>query len=365
MAELRDILKTAVDSDASDVHLKLGQVPVYRIHGKLVDSEYETLDAATLEGMALTIMPSHAATAFEINHEADFSYHEKGVGRFRTNLFLAQGAPAVAMRYVKTGVPSFEELRLPVQLKDMARVERGIILVCGTTGSGKSTTLAAIIGEINRTQRRRIITIEDPIEYLFEDDRSVITQREVGIDTLSFQEAMIHLMRQDPDVVLIGEMRDQASIRTALLAAQTGHVVLSSMHATNSSIAIPRLLDMFPADEHDAMRMSLAETQHAVICQRMLTDVHGGFVPACEVMINTPTVHKLMERDRLDVLSAAIETGKEDGMQTFNQAIYQLIRDGLVSETEGMRYATNPEALKMNLKGIFLDEGSRILSDLL
>ncbi|MBT7700938.1 MAG: PilT/PilU family type 4a pilus ATPase, partial [Verrucomicrobia bacterium] len=332
MTLLQQILRAAVDNGASDVHLKPDQVPVFRIHGELTDADTTPLTGDQIAQMGDHILPPHAAQAFEINHEADFSYDDPDIGRFRVNYFMAQGRPCVVMRHVKTEVPDFESLRLPENLKDLADVHRGIILVCGTTGSGKSTTLAALVDEINRRHRHRIITIEDPIEYLFTDKQSMITQREVGIDTMSYQEALVHLMRQDPDVVLIGEMRDQASIRTALLAAQTGHLVLSSLHATTSSMAIPRMLDMFSPDEREQVRHSIALSQQAVVTQRMLRDVKNEYIPAVEIMINTPTVRKLIETDRLDVLEAAIETGAEDGMQTFNPSIYEMIKSGLVTE---------------------------------
>ena len=364
MTLLQQILRAAVDNGASDVHLKPDQVPVFRIHGALTDADTTPLTGEQIAEIGDRILPPHAAQAFEINHEADFSYADPGIGRFRVNYFMAQGRPCVVMRHVKDEVPDFESLRLPEKLKGLADIHRGIILVCGTTGSGKSTTLAALIDEINRRHRHRIITIEDPIEYLFTDKQSMITQREVGIDTMSYQEALVHLMRQDPDVVLIGEMRDQSSIRTALLAAQTGHLVLSSLHATTSSMAIPRMLDMFPPDERQQVRHSIALSQQAIVTQRMLRDVKNEYIPAVEIMINTPTVRKLIETDRLDVLEAAIETGAEDGMQTFNHSIYEMIKSGLVTEEQGMQFATNPESLKMNLKGIFLDESKRILEGL-
>ncbi len=364
MTLLQQILKAAVDNGASDIHLKPNQVPVFRIHGVLTNADDTPLLPQDIAEMGNQVIPDHARQAFEVNHEADFSHDEPGVGRFRVNYFMAQGRECIVLRHVKTEVPDFDTLRLPDALKDLAAIHRGIILLCGTTGSGKSTTLAAIIDEINRRYRRRIITIEDTIEYLFTDRKSIITQREVGIDTMSYQEALVHLMRQDPDVVLIGEMRDQESIRVALLAAQTGHLVLSSLHATSSSMAIPRILDMFPPSEREQIRHALAMTMEAVVTQRMLRDVENRFVPAVEIMINSPTVRKLIETNRLDVLSAAIETGGEDGMQTFNQSIYDMIKGGIVTEEQGMQFAGNPEALKMNLKGIFLDEGKRILGSM-
>jgi len=362
MSMLKDLLKQAVDKGASDVHIKPDQQPFLRISGNLAPSDFDALSPENIFDIVQNILPAHLHAKFNEEHEADFSLAEPDIGRFRVNIYLSQGVPVVAMRYVKSIVPSFEELRLPPQLAKLALVHRGIILLSGTTGSGKSTTLAAILSEINRTQRRRIITVEDPVEYLLEDDQSVITQREVGLDTLSYTNALKHLMRQDPDVILIGEMRDQTSIRTALLAAETGHMVMSTLHAGTAALAIPRMLDVFPAQDQHQIRMGLAGNMHAIVCQRLIPDVKGAAVPAVEIMINTPTVRKLLEKNQLDVLSAAIEKGGDDDMQTFNQSVYNLIQKDLITVEEGMRFATNPEALRMNLQGIFLDEGKGILA---
>ncbi len=362
MSVIHELLMKAVELDASDVHLKANQVPFFRIHGILQESGFGKLSDENLIHIVDDIVPQHISESFKRTHEADFSHYEEGAGRFRVDVYMSQNIPTVAMRYVKTAIPTFEQLRLPLHLKNMAQIERGIILLAGTTGSGKSTTLAALLGEINRISRRRIITIEDPIEYMFLDDQSVITQREVGLDTLSFSNALKHLMRQDPDVILIGEMRDDTTIRTALLAAETGHLVLSTLHAGTADLAIPRMLDVFPAEEQDQIRLGLAANMRAIICQRLMTDSQGGAIPAVEIMINTSTVRKLLEKNMISTLSAAIETGAGDGMQTFNQSVYQLIKNGTITEKEGMRFATNPESLKMNLQGIFLDEGKRILA---
>lgn len=361
MSILRDLLKNAVELGASDIHIKTNRPAFFRINGTLRECEFEALDEAGMHELIGDIIPLHLTDSYAREHETDFSHYEEGAGRFRVNVFNAQGMPTIAMRHVKDRIPTFSTLRLPAQLSNMASVHRGIILLAGTTGSGKSTTLAAIIGEINRTQQRRIITVEDPIEYVFEDDQSVITQREVGIDTLSFENSLKHMMRQDPDVILIGEMRDTTSIRTAFLAAETGHLVLSTIHAGTADLAVPRMIDVFPSHEQTNVRMAIAANLHSIICQRLVPDVDGGVIPAVEILINTSTVRKLLEQGRLDTLSAAIQTGKEDGMQSFNQSIYEHIKEGLITETEGMRAATNPESLKMNLQGIFLDEGSRIL----
>ena len=362
MSQIKELLAKAVESNASDVHIKPGQVPYFRVSSRLYESGFGAMDTPTVETVIADLIPPHLARSFENEHEADFSHMEDGAGRFRVNIFLSQGLPTISLRHVKSEIPTFEELRLPLQLGKLCRIQRGILLLTGTTGCGKSTTLAAIIGEINRTQKRRIITIEDPVEYVFHDEQSIISQREVGLDTLSYQNALKHVLRQDPEIILIGEMRDRTSIRTALLAAETGHLVMSTLHAGTANMAVPRILDMFPADEHAQIRLALAGNLEAVVCQRLMQDVNGRALPAVEIMMNTPTVRKLLEKNQLDILAAAIETGQDDGMQTFNQSIYEFIKQGLVTEDEGMLHATNPQSLRMNLQGIFLDEGRRILA---
>jgi twitching motility protein PilT len=362
MSVLRELLNEAITVNASDVHIKPEAQPIFRIAGDLQSSESPELTEEDVNTIIKDILPQHIKRRFDIEHEADFSLQEPDIGRFRVNIFVCHGMPTLALRHVKTKIPNFEELNLPPQLRDLAHIPRGIILAAGTTGSGKSTTLAAVINEINQTMCRRIITIEDPIEYMFIDGRSVISQREVGLDTMSFHAALKHILRQDPDVILIGEMRDSESFMAALSAAETGHMVFSTVHTGSAGQSINRILDFFPSQERDQMRMSLASNMQAVVCQRLIAATTGGVVPAVEILRNTPTVRKLIEKNKLEKLDAAIETGGEDGMQTFNQAIYHLITSGQITEEEGMRHATNPEALKMNLKGIFLDESSRILS---
>lgn len=308
------------------------------------------------------ITPPRLKTCREQEHEIDFSYFVPGTGRFRTNLFQQRGHWCLAMRYVKSVVPSFGELGLLEQIRHIAESPRGIVLVAGTTGSGKSTTLAAMIEHINAKFRKHIITLEDPIEYVFEDNQCVIEQREVGLDTLSFNQALKHVLRQDPDIIMIGEMRDSTSFTAAMSAADTGHLVLSTLHTTNAAQAISRILDFFKVEEREQYRRQLAETLRAVICQRMVSTITNGMTPAIEILINTTTVKKLIEEDRLEKLPAAIETGTEDGMMNFNQALYNLVQEGKVSKEEALKKATNPQALEMNFNGIFLTEGHRILS---
>jgi twitching motility protein PilT len=356
------ILGLAVEAGSSDIHVKIGVPVVFRINRNLVSIECPVPSAEWMDHVADSIVPKHAKRRFEEEREADFSYYLPGVGRFRTNLYQQRGELCLAMRYVKTQVPAFEELGLLPILRKFAESPRGIVLLAGTTGSGKSTTLAAMLEHINAHQRRHIITMEDPIEYVFEDNQCIIEQREVGLDTQSFHTALRNVLRQDPDVIMIGEMRDATSLGAAMSASDTGHLVFSTVHTTNSAQSIIRILDFFKAEDREQVRRQLAGTLLAVITQRMVQTVESKVTVALEILINSPIVRKLIEENRLDKLSAAIETGTEDGMQTFNQALYNLAMEGKITKEEALGKATNPQALEMNFKGIFLDEGRRILS---
>lgn len=355
------ICKLAVDGGASDIHIKVGTPVIFRISRQLIAIECPVPTEEWMNNVVQNIVPPHMKKRLEEEREADFSYFEQGMGRFRTNLFQQRGTFALAMRHVKSTVPTFDQLGLISTLKKIAEAPRGIVLVAGTTGSGKSTTLAAMIEHVNTNFKKHIVTMEDPIEFIFEDNQSVIEQREIGLDTQSFKHALKHVLRQDPDIIMVGEMRDSTSFSAAISAADTGHLVLSTLHTTNSAQSVGRILDFFQADEREQIRRQLATTLRAVICQRMAVTVDGGMTPAVEILINTPTVRKLIEEGRLDKLGAAIETGTDDGMQNFNQALFQLVKDGKVSEKEALAKASNPQALEMNFKGIFLSEGKRIL----
>ena len=355
------ILKTAVEGGASDIHVKIGTPVIFRINRQLIAIECPFPTQEWMNKIVAEITPPHLKQKLDEEREVDFSYFFPGVGRFRTNLFQQRGQWCLAMRFVKSHVPSFEELGLLPQLKKIAESPRGIVLVAGSTGSGKSTTLAAMMEHINANFKKHIITLEDPIEFVFEDNQSVIEQREVGLDTLSFHHALKHVLRQDPDIIMLGEMRDGLSFNAAMSAADTGHLVLSTLHTTNAAMAITRVLDFFKADEREQVRRQLAGCLQAVICQRMVGTVSGGMTPALEIMINTATVKKMIEENRLDKLPSAIETAMDEGMQNFNQALFQLVKDGKVSQKEALAKATSAQALEMNFKGIFLDEGRRIL----
>jgi twitching motility protein PilT len=355
------ILTAATQGGASDIHIKIGTPVIFRISRQLVPIDCPYPTAEWMNTVVEHIVPKHAQKKLETDREVDFSYNMPGIGRFRTNVFQQRGEFALAMRYVKTQVATFDELGLLPVLKKIAEAPRGIVLVAGTTGSGKSTTLAAMLEHVNSNFRKHIVTMEDPIEYVFEDNQSVIEQREVGLDTQSFQHGLKHVLRQDPDIIMVGEMRDSVSFAAAMSAADTGHLVLSTLHTTNSSQSVTRILDFFKADERDQVRRQLSTTLQAVICQRMVPTLQGGMTPALEVMINTPVVRKLIEENRLDKLGAAIETGVDDGMQNFNQALFNLVQAGKVSREEALLKASNPQALEMNFQGIFLSESKRIL----
>ena len=361
MELFKKILKIAVQGGASDIHIKTGTPVVFRINRELITIECPVPTEQWLNQVVETITPVHLKKRLEEEREVDFSYYVPDLGRFRTNLFQQRGQWALAMRYVKSQIASFEELGLLEQIKTIAEEHRGIILVAGSTGSGKSTTLAAMLEHINANFKRHIITLEDPIEFVFEDNQCVIEQREVGLDTMSFHHALKHVLRQDPDIIMLGEMRDDVTFGAAMSAADTGHLVISTLHTTTAAQSITRILDFFKADEREQVRRQLAGTLRAVICQRMVPTIDGRMTPALEILVNSPLVRKMLEENRLDKLTLAIETGGDDGMVTFNQSLFNLVKSGRITEKEALAKASNPQALEMNFKGIFLNEGGRIV----
>jgi len=362
MEYLHSLLKFAVNMGASDIHVKPDHHATIRISGELFPVQVDPPSKEQVEELVRFMLPRHLEARLDREKEVDFSYLQEGLGRYRVNVFYQRGNLCMAMRHVKTNIPTFHELHLPDQLAKIATAERGIVFVTGATGSGKSSTLAAMVEHINTSEKCHIITLEDPIEYTFTDQQCIIEQREIGLDTLSFERALVHVMRQDPDVIMVGEMRDSQSFMAALAAADTGHLVLTTLHTNTAYSAIGRILDFFPAHERDQIRRQLAGNLRAVVCQRLIPAIAGGVAPAVEIMINTPTVRKMIEENRLDKLSAAIETGTEDGMQTFNQSLFKLVKAKMITEEEALAKATNPDALKMNFRGIFLDESRRILA---
>lgn len=361
METFRQILKTAAESGASDVHIKAGGPVMFRIRRNLVPVEAPTPTPAWITSVLQQVVPETLRAQLEADRELDLAFEIEGAGRFRANIFQQRGSYVLALRLVKSQVRNFEELHLPDIIRRIAETPRGIIIISGAPGAGKSTTLAAMIHHLNKTVRRHIITLEDPIEYIFEDQMSVIEQREVGLDTATFGTGLRHVLRQDPDVLVIGEMRDAQSVMAAVSAANVGTLVISTLHTGDAARAIQRILEFFPSAEREHARRQLAGTLHAIICQKLVQTKNDEVIPALEILVNTAAVAKLLETDRLEKLPAAIELGAGDGMQSFEQALLRLVDSGTITQVEAFKMAPNPESLKMKLQGVVLTESSRIL----
>ncbi|MCD5401087.1 PilT/PilU family type 4a pilus ATPase, partial [candidate division NPL-UPA2 bacterium] len=344
-----------VEKKASDLHLKVGSPPTLRIEEKLVPFNLPPLTPADTERMAFSLLSEKQKESFLNKWEIDLAHSLSGVGRFRVNISRQRNTIALAIRWVKTNILSFEELHLPPIFKELSLSPRGFILITGTSSSGKSTTQAAMLDYINRHRRCHIITIEDPIEFLHEDKLSLISQREVGIDTESFSTAIRQVVRQDPDVVLIGEMRDAETFSVAIAASETGHLVISTLHTADVMQSMDRLLDFFPSSQHGQIRALLSLNLRAITCQRLLSRADGkGRVPAVEVMLASPAIVKLIRENRMHKIPIAIQSGMTEGMQTFNQALVKLVQEGMITKEEALASSSVPEALRMNLQGIYL-----------
>ncbi len=350
---LNKLLVGMVERVASDLHLRAGTPPIYRIDGHLfpVDGMKSTTDFVK-EALYLMIS-KRQQKIFEVRNEVDFSFAVPSLGRFRGNAFRQRGSVALVLRQIPTKIPTFDDLHLPGVLKKFCQLSRGLILVCGPTGSGKSTTLAAMIEFINRERAEHIVTIEDPIEFLHRDVKSIISQRELGTDTLSFSEALKHVLRQDPDVILLGEMRDLETTSTAITAAQTGHLVLSTLHTTDAVQTINRVIDMFPPHQQNQVRFQLADVLKGVICQRLITHATGkGRMPAAEILAVTAHVRKAVTDNQMQDVLDAIRQGQYYGMQTFHQSLLKLYQEGAITLEDALDSASNPEELMMSIRGI-------------
>lgn len=352
---LSEILQLAVRHKASDIHLRTRAHPIMRVDGVLrAIRDIAPLPAEFMERLTRAVMSARLVAEFDRNHQADFSIGFKDIGRVRANVFLQRGSIGMVLRVINTNVPGFKELGLPELIRSFAQLERGLVLVTGATGSGKSTTLAAIVNEINDTQNTHVVAIEDPIEYLFTEKRAIITQREVGVDTNTFADAMRASLREDPDVILLGEMRDPETIETALTAAETGHLVLSTVHAPAAAETISRVISAFPGEAQPAMRAKLAHNLAGVIAQRLIPRKNGqGRIVACEVMTVSALVREyILDPLRIKEIADLVKKGTvAEGMMAFDMSLLTLVRAGEIDVATALQYATSPTDLKLKLEG--------------
>jgi len=352
--DISELLRYAVEKGASDLHLKVGNVPFVRVDGELVPAPFPELSSADTQAFAAALMPDHKVQEFARHCEADLGYTLPGVGRFRVNVYRQRGHVGLAIRRVRAEIPTFEELRLPPVLRQLADSRRGLVLITGPTGTGKTTTIAAMIGHINRTRRAHIITIEDPIEVVHDDELSIVEQREVGLDTESYAAALKHVIRQDPDVIFIGEIRDPESALAAIQAAETGHLVISTLHTIDATETINRMVDLFPPHQQREVRFSFAGALRGIVSQRLVPRADGkGRVPAVEVLVNTGRIYeRIVDPESTIEITDVIADGGFYGMQTFDQALVELVREGMVTEEDARHAATNPHDFNLALRGV-------------
>lgn len=348
-----DLLRIMEEQRASDIYLKAGSPPMYRIDGEVRPSPRAPLTPSDVERLAAEMMSDRDQERLASDQSVDLAYSASGVGRFRVNIYRQRSSLAVVARRVRQDVPTLDELHLPPVLGDLAMLPRGFILVTGPAGSGKSTTLAAMIGRRNEASRCHIVTIEDPIEFLHNDRVAIVSQREVSTDTPGFHEALRAALRQTPDVLLIGEMRDRESAEAALYFAETGHLVLSTLHSLNAAQAVERMLAFFPTDHAHEIFHRLSLTIAGIIAQRLIPRSDGaGRVAALEVLTATPRIRELIKRADIDGIKGALQAGRQEGMQTFDQALYDLTRASLITEADALRYADSSNDLKLRFKGL-------------
>ncbi len=353
---INDLLKIAVERKASDLHLKVGSHPVIRIDGDLIPlGELKRLMQEDTIAMAFSIMNARQKQRFKEELEIDIAYSVPGLGRFRCNVFQQRGAVGLVLRVIPARIQSIRELMLPPVLERICEERRGLVLVTGTTGSGKSTTLAAMVDYINSTRTEHVITIEDPIEFLHRDKKSLVNQREIDVDTHAFSGALRAGLRQDPDVILVGEMRDYETIETALLAAETGHLVFSTLHTLDATETVNRIISVFPPHHQKQIRIQLSQVLKAILSMRLMPRADGmGRVPAVEVLISTAYIRECIENnEKTKYIREQIALGTSQyGMQTFDQSLFQLYKSGLITLDEALRRATNPDEFRLKIQGV-------------
>jgi len=351
--KLNDLMLLTASQNASDLHIGVGKKPTLRIDGYLIPFEKDVIVTPEIaEGLVNALLTPEQQQEFEIKKEIDFSYAFEDKARFRVNVFMQRGFRAAALRTIPSKIRTLNELHLPDALIDFTKISQGFILMVGPAGHGKSTTLAALLDEINHTRTEHIITIEDPIEYLFSQDRSIISQREVRADTASFHDGLRSLLRQDPDVVMIGEMRDPESIATAMTASETGHLVFSTLHTNSAAQTVDRIIDSFPADQQGQITSQLAATLVGIVSERLIPRIGGGRVPACEVMIVNSAIRNLIRERKSYQIDLVIETSLQEGMVTLNRSLAQLVKRKEISMESAELYSLNPSELKILLDRI-------------
>ncbi len=345
MLGLRQLLEEMVKMDASDLHLTVGAPPVCRVDGKLVRMQYDQLTPEQTKKLAYSIMNEKQRLKFETNSELDLSFGIENMSRFRCNIFVQRGNIAVALRQIPYKVKTFEELGLPQVISDFAKLPRGLVLVTGPTGSGKSTTLAAIIDKINKERQGHIITVEDPIEYLHRHQQCIVNQREVYSDTQSFSSALKYALREDPDVVLIGEMRDLETVESALNISETGHLAFATLHTNSTAESINRVIDAFPTNQQEQVRVSMSFSLQAVVAQCLIPKLGGGRALALEIMVITPAIRALIRDDKVHQIYSMIQSGQKYGMKTMNQSLAELYNSGKITIGDAMGYSSNIQEL--------------------
>lgn len=354
--DIIELLRKAHSLGASDLHIKAGSMPVLRINGELTPlTSEERINPEEALKIASFVMTPEQLEMFKKKKDADFAYSVSGLGRFRCNVFVQRGAVGIVFRFIPTKIPTFEELNLPEVIKKISLEERGLVLVTGTTSSGKTTTLAAMVDLINASKTRHVMTIEDPIEYAHRDKRSIVNQREIGSDTESFSKALRQALRQDPDVILVGEMRDFETIQTVLVAAETGHLVLSTLHTIDATETVNRVIAVFPPYQHKQVRIQLASVLRGIVSLRLIPRADGkGRVPAVEVLAATATVKDcILDPDKTKLIPEVVAQGAiHYGMQTFDQSLFGLYKSGLITYEEALRTASNPDDFALRAKGI-------------
>jgi len=356
---IHGLLNLAVENNASDIHLKSNKQAFLRLSGRLEPVEMEPITPEDLREFIEQSVPEQFYANWQNDRQVDYSYRVENIGRFRVNGFLQRGLPSVVLRHVSDHPPTFEDLNIDGEtLAKLCQEKDGIVILCGATGSGKSSTLAAMINHINRSYDKHIVTLEDPIEFTYSDIMSIINQREVGIDCPSFAHGMKAVLRQDPDVILVGEMRDKHTFETALQAAETGHLVFGTLHASNAQQAVQRLFEFFPEERRAALQRQVAYALRATITQKLLPALEGsGRFPVSECFILDSLARKTIMEGDFQKIEAVIEAGEDNGSKTFNQDLFRLVKEGKVTREDALSNSPNPRQLEMNLKGIFLSTG--------